>query len=288
MTFLDITTIFVKALSYGGALAASGTVLFWLLVAAPGRKPGQMRPMVLWPALVGVIGTLALVPLQASFLGGGTWAAAANPELIGLVADTPLGTSVQLRVVGLALIFLALAPVQWAKYVAAFGTMLVAQSFSLVGHTLSEPRAFLSVLISIHILCIAFWIGSLGPLHRIVDQVSARQAGEVAERFGRIAVWAVAVLVVSGGILLILLTGGETSVITSPYGYIFIVKFAWFFALMALAAQNKLMLTPDLKADKDGAQNALMRSIRWEIGCVVVILLATATLTTIASPKMTG
>ena len=281
---ITLLTILAKALAYGGALAASGAVLFWVLVAAPGRRAGQMRPVLLWPAVLGIAMTLALVPLQASFLGGGTWSAATDTDLLALVATTPLGASVQLRVVGLAVLLLALLPFAWGRLVAALGVMLVALSFSLVGHTLAEPRAVLSALIGLHVVCIAFWIGSLGPLYRIVDQVSVRQAADVVERFGRLAVWVVAVLIASGGLLLVMLTGAEAGIIATPYGTVFLVKLAWVFALIMLATRNKLVLTPDLRSDRDGARGALMRAIRWEIGCVAVIMLTTATLTTIASP----
>jgi putative copper resistance protein D len=283
---IELLTIVIKALGYGGALAASGTVLFWLLVAAPGRRVSQMRPLLVWPGLVGLVATLALVPLQAAFLGGGTLSAAGDGPLLALVLGTALGTSVKLRVIGLCLVLLAALPFAWTRLVGAFGAMLVALSFSLVGHTLAEPRAFLSVLIAIHMLGVAFWIGSLAPLHRIVEQVSTRQAAEVAARFGQLAVWAVAVLVICGGLMLVLLTGAQVGILGTLYGQIFMVKLAWVLALIALAAKNRLVITPDMKAGKPDAADALLRSIRFEMAVVVVVLIASATVTTLASPHL--
>jgi putative copper resistance protein D len=285
---IELLTIVTKALGYGGALAASGAVLFWLLVAEPGRRAGQMRPMLVWPALIGIVATLALVPLQAGFLGGGTFSGATDGTLLSLVFGTALGAAVKLRVIGLIIVLFAALPFAWTRLAAAFGAMLVALSFSLVGHTLAEPRAVLSVLIAIHALAVAFWIGSLGPLHRIMAEVSTRQAADVAERFGRIAIWVVAVLVACGGLMLVLLTGGNPAVLGTLYGQIFMVKLAWVLALIALAAKNRLVHTRDMKVGSGDASEMLLRSIRWEMAVVAVILVASATVTTIAAPQLAG
>jgi putative copper resistance protein D len=282
----ELLTIVIKAIGYGGALAASGTVLFWLLVAAPGRGARQLRPLLVWPGVAGLVAALALIPLQAAFLGGGTLSAAGDGTLLSLVFGTALGASVKLRVIGLCLVLLAALPFAWARLVGAFGAMLVALSFSLVGHTLAEPRAVLSVLIAIHMLGVAFWIGSLGPLHRIVEQVSTRQAAEVAARFGKIAIWAVAALVICGGVMLVLLTGARAGILGTLYGQVFMVKLAWVLALIALAAKNRLIITPDLKAGKPDAPDALLKSIRFEMAIVAVILIASASVTTLASPDL--
>jgi putative copper resistance protein D len=54
---------------------------------------------------------------------------------------------------------------------------------------------------------------------------------------------------------------------------------------MAFAAWNKLRLTPALLRQVPGAGARLRRSIRMETALVALILLTTATLTTVSAPE---
>ena len=56
--------------------------------------------------------------------------------------------------------------------------------------------------------------------------------------------------------------------------------------LLGLAALNKLRLTPALLRQDKGAAQSLRRSVLVEIALVALILLATATLTTVSAPLM--
>ena len=53
---------------------------------------------------------------------------------------------------------------------------------------------------------------------------------------------------------------------------------------LALAARNKLTLTPRMIAGDPKAFGALGRSVRWEIAAVALILTVTVALTTPTSP----
>jgi putative copper resistance protein D len=64
----------------------------------------------------------------------------------------------------------------------------------------------------------------------------------------------------------------------------FAVKLVLFAGVMALAAVNKLTLTPALLAGTPGADTRLRRSIGVEWGLVVAILVTTAALTTLSAP----
>ncbi|NDV63626.1 CopD family protein, partial [Puniceicoccales bacterium CK1056] len=82
-----------------------------------------------------------------------------------------------------------------------------------------------------------------------------------------------------------LLTGNVLNALFTPYGQFFAIKLGVFLAIMAFAAWNKLRLTPALLRQESGAGSRLRRSIRMEAALVSLILLTTATLTTVSAPE---
>ncbi|MEQ6247569.1 CopD family protein [Sulfitobacter sp. HNIBRBA3233] len=282
VTWLSIA---VKALVYATAFLAMGSVLGLLtLRSLPAPEVGRLRRM----AVVWAIGTAAFsllrLPLRASFLMGGTWQGATEPMMLALVWDSPLGSSISLRLIGVALICAILLPARFGRPLAALGVLLVAASFVFRGHALEEPRLLLGLLITLHVLGLAFWIGCFAPLYRLSGTQPVGVAGQVSHDFGRVAVWVVAGLTVAGGVSLWLLTGNLLSALSTPYGQFFAIKLGVFLAIIALAAWNKLRLTPAMLRQEPDAGSRMRASIRLEAALVALILVTTAVLTTVSAP----
>jgi putative copper resistance protein D len=193
-----------------------------------------------------------------------------------------------LRLLGLALILAVLWRARAGLALALLGACIASVSFALRGHALSEPRVLLGALITLHILCLAFWIGGFAPLARAARLDPPAQAGALAHEFGRRALWAVGLVVLAGTITLALLGAATPSALSSPYGQMFAVKLVLFAGVIALAAVNKLTLTPALLTGAPGAGARLRRSIGVEAGLVAGILVATAVLTTLSAPPGNG
>jgi putative copper resistance protein D len=104
--------------------------------------------------------------------------------------------------------------------------------------------------------------------------------------FGKAAAFAVAALIVAGTALAWLLSGSLTALFGTAYGLALLAKVGTVAALLGLAALNKLRLVPALRAGTPGATPALRRSIALEMLAVALILLATATLTTVTTPPL--
>ncbi|MDA0962022.1 MAG: copper-binding protein, partial [Proteobacteria bacterium] len=154
-------SICVKALVYAAALVAIGSVLSLLtLRRLPAPEVQALRRLAFVCAIGAAILSLLRIPLRASFLMGGTWQGATEPMMVTMVWDSPLGTSIAVRLVGLALICAILLPKRLGRPLATVGVILVAASFVLRGHALEEPRLVLATLITLHILGLAFWIGA--------------------------------------------------------------------------------------------------------------------------------
>lgn len=284
---LDAVTavlVLANAAGYLSALGAAGTALFLALYRGLGRASRRtIRALALGLGGAGIVFVALSVPPRAAYLAGGDWTAALDPFLLRLVLDGPVGTAALARAAGL--LVLCLAVWRASPPAAALGALAVAVSHALYGHALGEPRFVLGALVSAHTLAAAFWIGALIAFPVILRRENAPAAGEVAARFGAHAVWVVGALVASGAALFVLLAGASLAVLETPYGRFMALKLGLVLGLMALAALNKLRLSPALRAGTAGAADRLRLSVLWEGALVVLIALTTAALTTLTSPQ---
>jgi putative copper resistance protein D len=288
LAFSDATvwlSILVKTLAYAATLVAAGSVL----VSASLRELTEdgrdaLRRTAVIGALAAAILSVLRVPVRASFLMGGSIDGAIDPMMLGIVTESPLGASVIVRLIGLALILAIFLPLRGAKWVALTGALVTCASFALRGHALGDPRLVLGVLVTLHIAGLAFWLGAFAPLARAARKGPAVNAGPLAHEFGTKALWVVAALVAAGAITLVLLGVTTPDALATPYGQAFLIKLALFAGVLGLAALNKMRLTPELQADAPGASRRFRRSIFVESALVLAILATTAALTTVSSP----
>lgn len=276
----------MKALVYATTLMAAGSVLTLLTLSSlPMREVQLLKWLAVGCAMMAAVLSLARLPLRASFLMGGTSQGGTDPMMLAMVWDSPLGTSISLRLIGLGLVLLILVTGRAGRGLAALGVCIVALSFVLRGHALEEPRLILGALITLHILGVAFWIGAFVPLYRIAGGTNARSAGTIAHEFGSNALWVVGLLTGVGAITLWMLTGNIFEAIYTPYGQFFALKLTMFAAVMGFAAWNKLRLTPALLRQDRSASTKLRQSVRLEAALIGAILITTAALTTVSAPE---
>ena len=284
-----LAMVVVKALAYLASLTAARSALALASLTKLDRDTRRMVGRLgLGCAFTAGLASAALIPVGAIYLAGGSWAGAADPVLTGMVAASPVGESLGIRIAGLAVVAVLFSSGRAPRIVAVAGAGIVCASFAFRGHVLAEPRVILGALVTAHLLGLAFWIGAFAPLHRLAGHADPIRAGTAAAEFGRRALWVVPALAVAGATLLVLLTGNPLDAVETTYGRLLAVKLAVFLLLLGLAAFNRLRLTPALLAGDAGAGVRLRRSIGVEFTAVLIILATTAILTTIASPDMEG
>ncbi|MFQ6552722.1 CopD family protein [Aestuariibius insulae] len=281
---LALLAVGAKAAGYVAALLAMGGVLF---VATFRRTTDAdvlrlARRLAAGAALVGLAVLAARFGIRAARISGMGWEGATDPTMLGFVWQSPLGAAAIWRGLGEAAILAVLIP-GFGLWLAFGGAVAVAVSYAQVGHSLGDPRAALAMLLVLHLLAAAFWVGALAPLHRAAGNVGG---AALLHRFGVVALMMVAVLVVAGTALAWLLSGSLSALFGTAYGWTLLAKVAVVALLLGLAALNKLRLVPALAADDPSAPSALHRSIVFEGAAVILILLATATLTTLTTPPV--
>ncbi|WP_299734104.1 CopD family protein [uncultured Tateyamaria sp.] len=279
-----IAAIIAKAVGYGAALLAMGGPLFVLVFPAANADVRQLaRNVAVIAALVGLAVLALRFGIRAARISGMGLPGAVDPMMLGFVWDSPLGAAAIWRGAGELLVVASLIRGIAGLSAGLIGALMIAVSYTFVGHSLGDPRWLLVSLLTLHLLAAAFWIGALFPLRHAVGQP---EGARLLHRFGNVASFTVAMLVTVGLIFAWLMTGSLSNLISTAYGWTLLAKLGVVTGLMALAALNKWRFVPALASGAPAAMPHLRRSIQIEAVAVVLILLATATLTSITTPPV--
>ncbi|WP_193368921.1 copper resistance D family protein [Pelagibius marinus] len=284
---VEAVNLGAKVLAYGAALAAVGALSFIDTFRGQLAGPeiaGVKRHLLLLVGLT-LLASLGTLYVTVALLNGLGLAGGFDPELWTLVAGTAAGEAVWVRFGGMAVLLLGLlfGPLRLAA--AVLGGLIVAASFGFVGHVQDDLHSvLLHGLLMLHLLAVAYWIGSLWPLLRLATAPEPQRVAQVMERFGRLAVYVVTCLLAAGVVLAALLLDGLLPLFTTPYGRLLLAKLLLVGLLLCFAALNKWRLVPALAAGAPDAGRRLQRSIAVEAGLVVLILGATGLLTSAFSP----
>ena len=279
-----ITAIIAKAVGYGAALLAMGGPLFVLVFRSSSNDVRQLaRKVAVIAALIGLAVLALRFGIRAARISGMGLSGAVDPMMLGFVWDSPLGAAAIWRGAGKLLVVALLIRGIVGLSAGLIGALLIAVSYTFVGHSLGDPRWLLASLLTLHLLAAAFWIGALLPLRHAVGQP---EGARLLHRFGNVASLTVALLVVVGLIFAWLMTGSFSNLLSTAYGKTLLAKLGVVSGLMALAALNKWRFVPALASGTPAAVPHLRRSIQIEAIAVLLILMATATLTSITTPPV--
>ena len=279
-----ITAIIAKAVGYGAALLAMGGPLFVLVFRSSSNDVRQLaRKVAVIAALIGLAVLALRFGIRAARISGMGLSGAVDPMMLGFVWDSPLGAAAIWRGAGELLVVALLIRGIVGLSAGLIGALLIALSYTFVGHSLGDPRWLLASLLTLHLLAAAFWIGAFLPLRHAVGQP---EGARLLHRFGNVASLTVALLVVVGLIFAWLMTGSFSNLLSTAYGKTLLAKLGVVSGLMALAALNKWRFVPALASGTPAAVRHLRRSIQIEAIAVLLILMATATLTSITTPPV--
>ena len=289
LTIWDFAAIAAKFLAYAGGFVAAGSALFAMV---NGERVSEIRrslnAVCAFAVVIATAATAAQFFVQSGRLMDEGMVGMLDPDMIELVSGAPLGVSVFVRVSGLVLLMLTFLPLgAFTKVAGMAGVLLVAASFSFVGHGTGDPRWLLSSLVTVHLVAVIFWIGALMPLYALSHSTrNISVAGDMAHRFGQQAAFVVGILIAIGAFLGWWLIGSMADLFGSQYGLTFLAKLTIVAGLLALATANKFRFVPAMmRGDQQGAVH-LRHSIRWETLAIATILIITAVLTTVTQLPM--
>lgn len=277
----SILLIICKTCLYASGLVAMGSGLYVLvfgnLPTFDIRLVKTTRNMIFGASLLGIITSVLFLLLQTGFIVEEGIGGMFDVEMLEIFLDENIGTSLYLRVAGLILLMFISLFVPKLKILMVLPLILIAASFSIIGHATGEYQVFTSVLLIIHLLAVSFWLGALLPLYVAADQPHAEQ---LLEKFGKIASYIVPLLIVVGLIFAALILGSFSALFGSSYGITLIIKIAIVGLLLGLATLNKYLLVPQIAAQAQGSIWRLRAVIAIEALAFMGIFLMTAILTT--------
>ncbi len=226
---------------------AAGGLLFAAIVAR-GAPPSARRTA--FAAVAAATGLLGIA-LHGAAVAGGLDAASAAFWRAALA--TPQATSALASLGGLALAFVAAPRIGGAAgaALAAGGALFALAAAGATGHSAAAGWPWWLVG-ALHVAMAGFWLGSLPPLWRAL-RAAPEETVAALRRFSQIAVPAVIVLALAGTGLALQRMGGPGDLVATDYGRLVVAKLVGAALLVAIAARNKLVLTPAL-ARCGGAQ----------------------------------
>jgi len=282
----DAAAVCAKAITYAATLGAAGAIFFLAYCGRLLQEPQRSRVRRL-------IGTLAIVSAVASCTRILLTAATMSGDLAGMfdmtftrmILGAGEGLATGVRMAGLALCAFAVSSNPRFRVLAPAGAAIASVSFAGVGHVHGLlPNVAPSLLLCLHLLCAAFWLGALAPLLITARDRNESQIAAVAARFGQWALGVVVLLLSAGAGLLWTLIGNAAPFWSSDYGRMMAIKLLMVAALLGIAAMNKLYLTPRLLRGQARAFVQFRRAVQVEMVVGALILLITATFTTVTGP----
>jgi len=278
-----LTGVALKVMLYITSLAASGLLLFRLIFARDEAElAAWLRRRLLLLASLG-LGVAAARFLVAGARLTGVLSGMTDTVMLGILWSGPVGTALILQLAGFALIAAGAIDWSWSKWIGLVGVALLITSFGQVGHVLQLDADWGLLLLLVHLVGLAFWIGSLAPLYRATRRQDLAAAATLAHGFGQVAIVIVPVLLVAGAVCAALLLRDLGALFGTTYGQVLLIKIVLVGAILTLAALNKYRFVPAMQAGDTLAAVHLQRSILIEAAFIGLVLIATSILTSVLS-----
>ena len=254
---IDPALVAVRFLAYGLAMLAFGRAAFAIYA------PKALRSR---RADAGIGAALALAAIAYALLLAREATGAAGWPDAGTVATiasaTGFGRALAVTAVaaaGLALLCVARAPLRWPR--AALAAVALA-ALAFVGHGANgaglSGAARLAVL-AVHLLAAAAWLGALPGLW--VALARERRPLALLDRFGWVGGVSLALVLATGVATLVFIALDARGGLGAGYVRTLVVKLAFVFGLLALAAANRFRLTPMMTRAPERARRWLRTTI---------------------------
>jgi putative copper resistance protein D len=305
---VDLQDILIgaRAVHFAATILAAGVVFFAVFLAAPALPKSDLTRGIaaFWTWLTAI----AWISLALSIVSGAIWLVLTAQSMSGqplpdvlsqgviwtVLARTEFGNDWLLRLVVAVLLAGTLHAVLTAhrkppRVAAAAAVVLAAVlvgSLAWAGHAIGasgiegviHPGADV-----LHLIAAAAWVGTLPLLALLLataehDPTLAAMARVATLRFSTPGILSVGTLLATGIINTWYLVGSEPALVGTPYGRLLLIKIALFFAMVAIAAANRLHFTPRLLQNETAA--AALRQLRRNaaietlFGVVILVIVA--------------
>ena len=284
-----ILTPVLKTLFYVTSLLALGTVIFerHFQHFQTVDNTSFCRDLTIRGCKYGMVISAGLLVSVAGNLGGEVWSIL-DPTIFSIAIYSKGGHAAGLAFFGFALIIVARRyEFSAVPLLLSVGVLLVLTSFIWTGHA-QKVGPIAQAVLSLHLVAIAFWLGSFLPLRRMCSSPESENLYKIAERFGTHAIFYICLLLISGLIFAYILIGDLSLLLSTVYGNVFLMKITLVSALLGVGAVNKFRLVPSMKLEPSIGAQRLRKSIQIEMVIALLILSFSGFLTTSTTLPMGG
>ena len=284
-----ILTPVLKTLFYVTSLLALGTVIFerHFQHFQTVENTSFCRDLTIRVCKYGMVISAGLLVSVAGNLGGEVWSIL-DPTIFSIAIYSKGGHAAGSAFFGFALIIVARRyEFSAVPLLLSVGVLLVLTSFIWTGHA-QKVGPIAQAVLSLHLVAIAFWLGSFLPLRRMCSSPESENLYKIAERFGTHAIFYICLLLISGLIFAYILIGDLSLLLSTVYGNVFLMKITLVSALLGVGAVNKFRLVPSMKLEPSIGAQRLRKSIQIEMVIALLILSFSGFLTTSTTLPMGG
>jgi putative copper resistance protein D len=295
ITIWQLLIMVAKLLGYVGlAAAVGGPLMIWLLQLTKSNQSAlllDIRAYGLLFSSLGLVAVLMQLLLETGAFSESGFSGMFDPFMLQIVWQSPIGETALYRIIVFLLslfIFVVLLKQLHrglgSVVVIVFSLLLIVlgRSFSLSGHSVSLHGG-LQLLLSLHVVMVMAWMGSLYPLLKASYQLPVKALHLLMHRFGLYAQSVVALLILTGAIIVYSLLDSFNDLVNTSYGQWLGVKLLLVTFILLLAAYHKWRLVPRLLITKQ-ARPSLTRSIILEMFIAIAILFVTTIISSVVGP----
>jgi putative copper resistance protein D len=261
---MNAPIVIIRAVYFICALQAGGLLIFRLVILPRQFSSPGFRRLALIMMAVMVAAFAIWLPIQAASMSGG--------EVISSIFDGTLGTVLfstrfgHVWIARLALLAVATIALFWerlriAAALAANGALAMNAAAGHAGAATGLDGAIQLGGDMLHLLAAGAWLGGLLPFAWMMTRylrvagADLGEAYEATQRFSILGLVCVGVILATGSINSWFLVGSVPALIGTDYGQLLLVKIALFLVIVAVAAVNRLRLTPLVR---DGSRKGLL------------------------------
>ena len=283
---------YARAVHFAATLLMAGVVLFVVFVAVPAWRSGGDDSA----AAINVRARLAVIAwfgLALALISGAAWLVLTSAAMSDLPATQVMGGDVLwtvlsqttfghawlIRFVLACALAATLPPLlsprnhksPWLEITAALLAAAFTGALAWSGHAaggLGNEAVVHPAADVLHLIAAAAWVGALVPLIVLfaaagANDTSLAMARTATTRFSFLGIVSVGTLLVTGIVNTYYLTGSAPVLLHTDYGRLLLIKITLFLAMVAIAAVNRLRLTPQLLQHASiAASRDAMRQLR--------------------------
>ncbi len=277
-----------RALAYAGILFAAGGVAFLVLVHRGGDEHNQLVRWVRIGAVLGGLGSLVALPVQAALGTGQGPDSLFDDGVLAEVAKDGVGLGALLALVGVTV---AGAALRRSLPLALASAAVAAGSFATNGHTRAGSNVAVATIADVsHLWAAAVWGGGLLLLWRTLrarrGESDRADTVRLVQRFSTLGTVAVLSVGVTGSVLAWEEVRTLDAVTGTGYGRLLLVKVAVVGLVAAFGAYNHFRLVPALGRGQTSASLAqLWTTVRLEVALLAVVVALTSVLVVVTPAR---